>query len=68
MRQDPPFRHQDLLLDAFDLALATFTSDVAEMIDQLTAPIFGLGERMVMSYDAVVAAIDASGELPISAR
>ena len=68
LRQDPPFRHQDLLLDAFDLALATFTSDIAEMIDHLTAPIFGLGERMVMSYDAVVAAIDASGELPTLTR
>ncbi len=61
LRQDPPFRHQDLLLDAFDLAYETFTSDVADMIDHLTAPIFGLGERMVMSYDAVVAAMDAPG-------
>jgi hypothetical protein len=59
LRQDPPFRHQDLLLDAFELARSTFVSDVAEMIDALTAPIFGLGERMVMSYDAVVAAMDA---------
>ncbi len=64
LRQHPPFRHQDLLLDAFDLALATFIADIAEMIEHLTAPIFGLGERMVMSYDAVVAAIDASGEIP----
>jgi hypothetical protein len=61
LRQGPPFRHQDLLLDAFDLACATFARDIAEMIDHLTAPIFGLGERMVMSYDAVVAAMDAPG-------
>ncbi len=59
LRQEPPFRHQDLLIDAFAMVYATLADDVSDMVDHLTAPIFGLGERMVMAYEDVVATMDA---------
>lgn len=59
LRQDPPFRHQDLLLDGFAMAYESLKSDVKELVDHLTEPIFGLGERMVMSYDDVVALVES---------
>ncbi len=66
LRAEPPHRHQDLLLDAFEMALATLRTDVEAMVAQLTAPIFGLGEQMVISYGAVVLELDANPGMPIA--
>lgn len=59
LRQDPPFRHQDLVLDAHEMARTALANDMATMVTQLTAPIFGIGERMVRTYGEIVGALDA---------
>lgn len=59
LRHEPPHRHQDLLLDAYELALGSLRRDTDAMIQQLTEPIFALGERVVLSYGDAVAEIDA---------
>jgi hypothetical protein len=46
-------RHQDLLVRAFELAHDAIDRDVCAMIDELTAPILGIGERIVRRYDEV---------------
>ena len=46
-----PFRHQDLLLAAHEQALDAIADDVAAMVVYLTAPIFGIGERLVRRLD-----------------
>ncbi len=63
LRQEPPHRHQDLVLEAQVLAHDTLRADIAAMIVQLTGPIFGLGERMVQSYHDVVASLDRSASV-----
>jgi hypothetical protein len=60
LRHEPPYRHQDLLLDAYELAFVSLQRDVEAMILQLTEPIFSLGERVVRSYSEVAAAVDAA--------
>ena len=59
-RHEPPHRNQDLLLDAYELALTSLRRDTDAMIQQLTEPIFALGERVVLSYGDAVAAVDAA--------
>lgn len=63
LRQEPPHRHQDLVIEAQVLAHEALRADVAAMIVQLTGPIFGLGERMVHSYYDVVASLDRSASV-----
>lgn len=66
LRAEAPHRHQDLLLDAFAMAITSLRTDVEAMVAQLTAPIFGLGEQMVRAYSDVVLEMDANPGLPIS--
>ncbi len=60
LRHEPPHRHQDLLLDAYELAFVSLRGDMDALVAQLTEPIFALGERMVLSYDEAVLAVDAA--------
>ena len=55
LRGEPPHRHLDLVLAAHELAHGSLRSDVEAMIDQLTEPIFALGECMVAVYGELVA-------------
>jgi len=52
-------RHQELLVRAFELALEAIERDVQEMVRELTAPILGIGERLVRRYDEIAAEADA---------
>lgn len=54
-----PFRHQELLLVAHEQALAAIGEDVAAMVTKLTAPIFGIGERLVRRLDGALAGLPA---------
>lgn len=66
LRAEAPHRHQELLLDAFAMALDTLRNDLDAMVKQLTGPIFGLGEQMVLAYADVVRTIDANPGAPIA--
>lgn len=55
LRGEPPHRHLDLVLAAQELAHGALGGDIEAMIDRLTEPIFGLGERMVSVYGDLVA-------------
>jgi hypothetical protein len=48
---DADCRHHDLLVTAFERALDAIDVDVDAMIAELTAPILGIGERLVRRYD-----------------
>ena len=60
LRTIVPFRHQDLLLTAHRQASAAIAHDVEEMVQELTEPILGIGERMVRRYDELVVAATAT--------
>lgn len=66
LRAEAPHRHQELLLHAFEMALATLRTDLDEMVKQVTGPIFALGEQMVRAYGDVVLEIDANPGVPIA--
>jgi hypothetical protein len=51
LRASTPFRHQDLLLAAGEQAVEAIAHDVEELVQELTEPILGIGERMVRRYD-----------------
>jgi hypothetical protein len=51
LRTVVPFRHQDLWLTAHQQASDAIAHDVEEMVQDLTEPILGIGERMVRRYD-----------------
>jgi hypothetical protein len=59
LRGELPFRHQELLVQAFELALDAIDADVAAMVGELTEPILGIGERLVRRYDELVAEAQA---------
>jgi hypothetical protein len=58
LRAEIPFRHQELLVTAFELALEAIGQDVKAMVAELTEPILGIGERLVRRYDEIV--VDAN--------
>jgi len=57
LRSQVPFRHQDLLLAAHDQAIEAIARDVYAMVDELTEPILGIGERLVRRYDELVGSV-----------
>jgi hypothetical protein len=59
LRSELPFRHQELLVQAFELAVEAIDADVAAMVAELTEPILGIGERLVRRYDELVAQAQA---------
>ena len=59
LRAEVPFRHQELLVTAFELALDAIAQDVKAMVAELTEPILGIGERLVRRYDEIVVDADA---------
>lgn len=44
-------RHQEMLVTAHERAVSAIARDVHEMVRELTAPILGIGERLVHRYD-----------------
>jgi hypothetical protein len=57
-RAQLPYRHQELLVRAFELALDAIDEDVTAMVMELTEPILGIGERLVRRYDELVTESD----------
>jgi hypothetical protein len=49
-----PWRHQDLAIDAHRKSRTTLGRDIDDMIEDLTAPILVVGERLVQMYDQLV--------------
>jgi hypothetical protein len=60
LRAETPYRHQELLVHAYELALDAIDEDVTAMVLELTEPILGIGERLVRRYDDLVAEFDAA--------
>jgi hypothetical protein len=46
-----PFRHEDLALAAHRQARTAINAEIANLVEALTAPILGIGERLVARYD-----------------
>ena len=53
-RAETPYRHQELLVRSYELALDAIDEDVTGMVLELTEPILGIGERLVRRYDELV--------------
>ena len=51
LRARVPWRHVDLAIEAHRQVRVTLGNDVSDLIDDVTQPILGIGERMVKTYD-----------------
>jgi len=48
-----PWRHQDLAIEAHRALRSALSRDIDDMIEDLTAPILVIGERLVQMYDQI---------------
>lgn len=64
LRATAPYRHQDLLLIAHQKAAEAIADDIEALVQELTEPILGIGERMVRRYDELVCAVPAPTPAP----
>jgi hypothetical protein len=56
----PPFRHQELAIAAFEQARGAVAADIDAMIGQLTEPILGFGQKLVVRHDELLAEVIAA--------
>jgi hypothetical protein len=64
LRATLPWRHQDLAIDAHRQLRLTLARDLGDMIEHLTQPILGIGQKLVQMYDQLVTAPTGGQPVP----